>query len=94
MNTVLMGSLDTLYYLTSVAIEKRVCGEKTVSVDLLKSITAYRNCSEDHEAIRRFWRVFESLSQEERQLYLSFVWGRSRLPIDLKNCEYHRAKTK
>ena len=78
-----MDSLDTLYYLTSAAIEKRVCGEKTVSVDLLKSITAYRNCSEDHEAIRRFWRVFESLSQEERQMYLSFVWGRSRLPIDL-----------
>ena len=28
-----------------------------------------------------FWRVFESFSQENRSLYLKFVWGRTRLPI-------------
>jgi E3 ubiquitin-protein ligase HERC1 len=29
-----------------------------------------------------FWRVFESLTEEERTLYLKFVWGRSRLPFE------------
>ena len=85
----LMGNLDIISYLTPAAIERRACGEKTVQVDLLKSITRYKYCSEDHEAIQRFWRVFESFSSEERQLYLKFVWGRSRLPIDLRNCERH-----
>ena len=88
-STVLMGNLDIISYLTPAAIERRACGEKTVQVDLLKSITQYKYCSEDHEAIKRFWRVFESFSSEERQLYLKFVWGRSRLPIDLRNCERH-----
>ena len=36
-----------------------------------------------------FWRVFEErFSEEERQLYLKFVWGRTRLPIDLTNLSY------
>ena len=36
-----------------------------------------------------FWRVFEErFTEEERQLYLKFVWGRTRLPIDLTNLSY------
>lgn len=27
----------------------------------------------------------ETLTEEERSLYLKFVWGRSRLPINLEN---------
>ena len=30
-----------------------------------------------------FWRVFESFTDEERTMYLKFVWGRSRLPTDI-----------
>ena len=52
-------------------------------MEALKSITSYPNCSNDHEIIGRFWRVFESFTHEERSLYLKFVWGRNRLPIDL-----------
>ncbi len=29
-----------------------------------------------------FWRVMESLSHRERQLFLRFVWGQSRLPYN------------
>ncbi len=32
-----------------------------------------------------FWQVFATLSNEERQMYLKFVWGRSRLPMNLEN---------
>lgn len=65
-NTVLEGSLDIISYLTPAAMEIRVCGEKTVQVELLKSITTYSNCGAGHEVIQRFWRVFESFSPEER----------------------------
>ena len=90
MSTVLMGNLDMISYLTPEAIEIRACGEKTVQIELLKSITEYQRCSADHEAIQRFWRVIESFSHEERMLYLKFVWGRNRLPIDLSNCQKHK----
>jgi len=33
-------------------------------------------------AVKRFWRVFASLSQQDRSNYVRFVWGRARLPAD------------
>lgn len=44
--------------------------------------------------MQRFWRVIELLSDEEKQLYLKFVWGRSRLPYETdglrdKHCLYY-----
>jgi hypothetical protein len=32
--------------------------------------------------------VFEAFSEEEKCLYLKFVWGRSRLPYDLTGLNY------
>ena len=46
MSSVLQGNLDTISYPSPSAIETRACGEKTVQVDLLKSITVYSHCSE------------------------------------------------
>ena len=45
-------------------LESRVCGEKTVDVDKLKSITRYQNCTESHAVIKRFWRVFTTLDDD------------------------------
>jgi len=70
------------------AMEARCCGEKTINVDRLKSITSYPYCSDDHRIIPRFWRVFDRFTEEEKSLYLKFVWGRSRLPMDLTNLSY------
>lgn len=61
-------------------LEHRVVGACEVSVDRLKEITAYRNCSAQHEVVKRFWSVLEALSNEEKVDYLRFVWGRTRLP--------------
>ena len=77
------GGLGLISYLTPDAIEVRACGSKEIDVERLKSITTYPHCGADHEIVGRFWRVFESFSHEERSLYLKFVWGRNRLPIDL-----------
>ena len=66
-------------------IESRSCGEKTIDIDKLKSITRYQSCNENSPVIKRFWRVMTAFDDDLRQKYLKFVWGRSRLPIDLKN---------
>ena len=87
-----MGNLDLISYLTPAAIEVRACGEKTIQVDLLKSISTYPNCESSHEIVGRFWRVFEGFSSEERALYLKFVWGRNRLPMNLSNTRKHEVR--
>merc|ERR1712176_471218 len=70
-------------------IEVRACGEKTLNIEKLKSITEYPRCPRDHRVMKMFWRVFEErMTEEERQLYLKFVWGRTRLPIDLTNLSH------
>jgi E3 ubiquitin-protein ligase HERC2 len=62
-------------------LEHRVVGLNEISIERLKEITAYRNCSETHEVIKRFWQVLESFSNDEKICYLRFVWGRTRLPL-------------
>ena len=87
-----MGNLDLISYLTPAAIEIRACGEKTIQVERLKAITSYPNCDSSHEIVGRFWRAFESFSSDERSLYLKFVWGRNRLPIDTTNVRRHEVR--
>lgn len=82
-DTVFQGKLGLISYLTAEAIEVRACGSKEISIERLKSITSYSNCGESHELVQRFWRIFEGFTHEQRSLYLKFVWGRNRLPIDL-----------
>jgi len=65
------------------AFEMRCTGEKHISMERLKTITTFPNNAQDHQIVGRFWRVFEAWSDVERSAYLKFVWGRSRLPIDL-----------
>jgi E3 ubiquitin-protein ligase HERC1 len=65
-------------------VESRACGEKTVSIEKLKSVTSFPYSQSDKTMPDRFWRVFERFTNEERELYLKFVWGRSRLPIDMR----------
>lgn len=65
-------------------VESRACGQKTIEIDKLKSITRYSGATEDSAIIKRFWRVLTAFDDDQRQMYLKFVWGRSRLPIDVK----------
>ena len=66
-------------------VESRACGMKTI--DKLKSITTVSGGSEESPIIKRFWRVMTAFDDDQRQMYLKFVWSRSRLPIDLKNMD-------
>lgn len=47
-------------------IETRACGEKTVDIDKLKSITSYSGATEDSVVIKRFWRVLTSFDDDQR----------------------------
>lgn len=67
------------------SIESRACGEKTIDIEKLKSITKYEGCNENSPLIKRYWRVMTAFDDELRQKYLKFVWGRSRLPINTKD---------
>ena len=74
-------------YLGWEAIEARACGEKVFDVEKLKSISEFEpDYKTEFQA--RFWRVFESFSELEKQKYLKFVWGRTRLPIDCSNISH------
>jgi hypothetical protein len=56
-------------------IEERVRGPSEITIEALKSITEYSSCSSDNPFVERFWRVFDELTQEEKSLFLKFVWG-------------------
>ena len=74
-------------------LEYKVCGKPSIDLHHLRAITKYSGCSEDDETCKRFWRVLESFSDEEKSLYLKFVWGRSRLPlVDEKFGDKHTIK--
>ena len=42
----------------------------------------YREIDETHHLIQWFWEILESFSNDERILFMRFVSGRSRLPMN------------
>lgn len=84
-----LGDLTVLCLMDWDQLEVRACGEKTLNIEKLKSITKYSSCHAGTPTVVRFWRVMEErFTEEERQAYLKFVWGRTRLPIELSNLSY------
>uniref|UniRef100_A0A7S3JQH8 Uncharacterized protein n=1 Tax=Aureoumbra lagunensis TaxID=44058 RepID=A0A7S3JQH8_9STRA len=63
-------------------LETLVCGSIQIDVALLKRNTIYESCSEHEPHIKAFWKVLEHMDHRERSVFLRFVWGRSRLPMD------------
>ena len=63
-------------------LEEVVCGKNQVDMELLKRNTNYDGCyDEDSPHIQRFWTVLsEMFNNEQKKLFLTFVWGRNTLP--------------
>jgi len=80
-STVLPLSLVSLF--TWDQFERMVCGNQVIDIQLLRSATEYSGCSASDRHVTFFWRAMEEFGQEERAAFLRFVWGRSRLPLDL-----------
>eukprot|EP00455_Lapot_gusevi_P044678 TRINITY_DN5618_c0_g1_i6.p1 TRINITY_DN5618_c0_g1~~TRINITY_DN5618_c0_g1_i6.p1 ORF type:complete len:120 (-),score=28.15 TRINITY_DN5618_c0_g1_i6:4-363(-) len=47
-------------------------------------MTTYSGCTRQDPHIQYFWQMLrEEFDEKERSRFLSFVWGRSRLPVDV-----------
>ena len=73
--------LHTLSLLTHDAVERLVCGNPEVDLALLKRCCEYDGCRPDDQHIVFFWQAMSDFSQDERSMFLRFVWGRARLPL-------------
>jgi len=79
LNTVVPNYLLALF--SHFDLELCVCGNPEISVDSLRKHAVYRGCSASSQIVKWFWKALDSFSSEQRQMFLRFVWGRSRLPL-------------
>ncbi|XP_072386929.1 E3 ubiquitin-protein ligase HERC2 [Diabrotica undecimpunctata] len=61
-------------------LETMVCGSPDIPLTLLKSVATYKGIDSSAPLIQWFWEVMEEFTNQERSLFLRFVWGRTRLP--------------
>lgn len=73
--------LHVLSLLTHDVVERLVCGNPEVDLALLKRCCDYDGCRPEDPHIVMFWQALGDFSQEERSMFLRFVWGRARLPL-------------
>ncbi|CAF4076194.1 unnamed protein product, partial [Rotaria sp. Silwood2] len=72
---------DFITLLTTSELEEAVCGKSQIDVELLKRNTLYNNFHLEAPYIQRFWKVLgEMFNEEQKKLFLKFVWGRNTLP--------------
>jgi len=65
-------------------LELNVCGRNEIKISFLKENTRYQSgFLETDEHVLLLWQVLESFSHKQRELFLRFVWGRSRLPLNV-----------
>ena len=69
-----------LNLLQSSDLMELLCGSNEMDVELLRQHTCYRGGDEFHPQSEMFWQVLASFSRDEREQFLRFVCGRSRLP--------------
>ncbi|CAF4819922.1 unnamed protein product [Rotaria sp. Silwood1] len=66
---------------TANELEETVCGKGSIDIEMLKHHTEYKDYDESSPHIKQFWSVLsEIFSEEQRKLFLIFIWGRSTLP--------------
>lgn len=73
--------IDLLNLFSWKQVETLVCGSGDIKIEVLKANTEYTNgTNESDPHISYFWDVLTEMNSKEKQLFLRFVWGRSRLP--------------
>ena len=85
-----LHSVIPCYYLnlfTNNELERKVCGHGRIDLELLKRNTSYGNdYTAEDPVIERFWTVMNDMfTDEQKKLFLIFVWGRSTLPTSDKD---------
>ena len=75
--------IQLLPLFTAAEFESMICGKREISIDYLRANTRYRSpVSPSDRHVQMMWEVLSSFSHEERQLFIRFVWGQSRLPYN------------
>ena len=72
--------VELLPMFTSMELEQLVTGSTKVDLKILKQCTEYEDISPDAPVIQWLWEVLQEMTDEERTLFLRFVWARSRMP--------------
>ena len=72
--------LPLLSLFTAKELGALVTGEIEIPIQLLQKVTVYKGIAADSEFAFWFWQVLTEMSRDDRQLFLRFVWGRTRLP--------------
>jgi len=63
-------------------LEEKVCGVQSIDLAILECNTEYDDgIGPDDEHIKFFWKTLRTFSDEERSMFLRFVWARPRLPL-------------
>uniref|UniRef100_A0A1S4H7N6 HECT-type E3 ubiquitin transferase n=1 Tax=Anopheles gambiae TaxID=7165 RepID=A0A1S4H7N6_ANOGA len=61
-------------------LQAMVCGSPDIPLCLLKTVATYKGVESTSPLVQWFWEVMEEFTNQERSLFLRFVWGRTRLP--------------
>ncbi|CRL02239.1 CLUMA_CG015120, isoform A [Clunio marinus] len=61
-------------------LQEMVCGSPDIPLGLLKTVATYKGIDSTSPLVQWFWEVMEEFTNQERSLFLRFVWGRTRLP--------------
>ncbi|KAG5682896.1 hypothetical protein PVAND_012214 [Polypedilum vanderplanki] len=61
-------------------LQEMVCGSPDIPLGLLKTVATYKGVDSTSPLVQWFWEVMEEFTNQERSLFLRFVWGRTRLP--------------
>jgi E3 ubiquitin-protein ligase HERC2 len=63
-------------------LETLICGAPDIDLAMLKRHTIYEGYNSKSRVVQDFWSVMEEFSPSDRSLYLRFVSGRARLPLN------------
>eukprot|EP01038_Epipyxis_sp_PR26KG_P004035 gene4035-5772_t len=71
---------------TAHELEHLVSGDSVVEINTIRQSAEYEdNLDPNSELVRNFWEVLSELSNDEKTLFLKFVWARSRMPTSAQD---------
>jgi hypothetical protein len=68
-------------------MEVLITGNTHVDINILRKCAEYEGFDANSDTISYFWEVLLEMSEEERTLFLRFVWARSRMPSSVQDLQ-------
>jgi len=76
-------NISPMKYITPDLIENLACGERTIDVERLKSLSKFSGVLTKQKEM--FWKTVSIMTEQEKSLLLQFVTGTSSIPRDPQN---------